>query len=258
MASTYLEEEAYVDVYLADHMPRNLYPYRLQQIKFASPTTAARSTKHILDSSINRDTDNADIYEKAKYLDVDVVVPTDEIHDPDTTEQRVLSMMEMIDGDGIRSIVPIQSTDTQTHVESTARMSDVIEDAGFSHLIDRYAIGGVKDRPVKEQLDIVTDTTTAHRDLDWHIFGAGMSKEWVIYIRQHPDRLTSIDMATPIYVSTNNRTMDYQFTQTDMPKPGGTNVSTVNARLIEHLTTNFNYMISDGPNENEIDAMLGL
>jgi len=257
MASTYLEEEAYVDVYLADHMPRNLYPYRLQQIKFASPTTAARSTKHILDSSINRDTDNVDIYEKAKYFDVDVVVPTDEIHDPDTTETKVLSMMEMVDGDGIRCIVPIQSTDTQTHTESTDKMIDTIEDAGFSHLVERYAIGGVKDLPVKEQLDIVTETTQHHRNLDWHIFGAGMCKEWVLYIRQYPERLTSIDMATPIYVSTNNRTMDYQFAQTDMPKPGGTNVSTVNARHIEYLTTNFNYMISDGPNDTEVEEILG-
>lgn len=252
MTSTYLQDEAYVDVYLAHHMANKEYPYRIQQVKEASPTTAEKATKHILDSSIGKDYSNADVVEKAEHLGVKIVVPCDVIGDHEATVEQVLDMCERIAGTDMRLVVPIQGDSPDEYVDNTAEMRSILADHGYESLVDRYAIGGVKDASGDQQRAIARAVATEHDDLRWHLFGAGMSTEWVRFIRENPALLTSIDMATPVYASKSNELILYDMDRIDFEKPRGKYVTFTNGRLIEFMLTEFNYLISPGPNEDEL------
>lgn len=256
MASKYLQREAYVDVYLAHHMANKDYPYRVQQIKEASPTTVEKSTKHILDSSIGKDYTNQSVIDKANYLDVTTIVPCDVIGDHEETVKQVIDMLQRIDGTDKQLVVPIQGSSPDTYMRNAGEMRDGIEDHGYSKYIDRYAIGGVKEKSGDQQRDIVRAVCTEYDTVDWHLLGAGMSRDWILFIRENPDMLVSLDTANPVIEAKQHRLLDYRMEKMYYDKPRGKHSTFPNARLVEFMLTEFNYMISDGPNEDELLEIL--
>lgn len=255
MASRYLHEEAYVDTYLSDHMANVKYPYRMQPVKHASPTTCDESEKHILDSSIGKNFGNDDVIEKAEYLDCDIVVPADVIGDHKKTVDKVLDMLERCEKHGLQTLVPIQGDSPNEYKTNAADMMDTINDHGYQSFVDRYAVGGIKDESTDVQTDCV-DAAYSGIEQPVHAFGAGFSPHWIIYIRNNHNKVMSIDMSTPMYAGRANNFIKFNAKHISNEKPRGKHVSFTNARLAEAMMTELNYMICDGPDEDELQEIL--
>jgi hypothetical protein len=63
-------------------------------------------------------------------------------------------------------------------------------------------------------------------------------------------------MSTPIRAPINGKYTSFSMEQIQTDMPRGTHSSFVKARMAESICTNINYMLSDGPNEDEVAEIL--
>lgn len=251
--SKYLQEESFIDCYLASHTVAVDYPYRIQSMNETSPTIHDNSDKHILDSAINDDTTNEGLIDVAEYYGMDTVVPCDVIGDNDAT---IDSMLSFFEADPDRMVViPIQEGDS--FYSSAVNTVNTIEDHGYSHRVFTYAVGGIKDEAFGKQRDAVEtvrDAIGPERDL--HLFGAGMTRDWVTYLRNNQDKIDSLDMSSPQYSAISGRYKDFSLQDVDIGTPRGKHSTRPVARMVESMMTNFNYLLSNGPDGDEVESLL--
>lgn len=194
-----------IDVYIASNNRTYWYPYRLQKVGYASDRIRPLARRgYILDSGIgDDDVTNADVLEKARGLDERYinpntwVVPKDYLHDRSRTTESVLDFFDLYDDFRYSEpatvlkpavIVPLQPP----HVEHY----EALRDHGVT--ADRWAIGGVKDRPPAEQLDALrTFREAVGPEPDVHGMGFGANQTLIRGLREDPGLVSSLDLSTP-------------------------------------------------------------
>lgn len=252
MASRYLHKESFVDVYLADPTASIKYPYRIQSVKYISPTVSAQSEKNIIDSAIGEDYSNDDVIENTDHEHV-AIVPADVIGNNNKTVTAILDLLERTTSD---VVVPIQQTDGSWY-ENAVETKEIVTNHGYEERVFSYAVGGVKDITFSEQKKATIDVRNGIDNNDnLHLFGAGCSKKWIRFIRNNRELITSLDMSTPIRAPINGKYTSFSMEQIQTDMPRGTHSSFVKARMAESICTNINYMLSDGPNEDEVAEIL--
>lgn len=254
MASKYLHKESFVDVYLADPTASVKYPYRVQSVKYISPTVLREAEKNIIDSAIGEEYSNDDVLTEVDSHSHVAIVPADVIGDNEQTIEKIIDIVERSESD---VIVPIQSsTDGEWHT-STVETKQMIADYGFEDRVFSYAVGGVKDLSFDEQKTATEEVRgVLDSDDDLHLFGAGCSKRWVKFVRQNRDMIDSLDVSTPMRATIGGKYITFGMEQVDTGMPRGTHSSFIKARMAESICTNMNYMLSDGPNEDEVAEVL--
>jgi len=252
MASRYLHEESFVDVYLADPTASIKYPYRVQSVKYISPTVSKESEKNIIDSAIGESYSNDDVVANTDHDHV-AIVPADIIADNDATIEAIIDLFERTESN---VIVPIQQTDGSWY-KNAVETKETIIDHGYSERVFSYAVGGVKDLQFDEQKQATVEVRNGIDSADnLHLFGAGCSKRWIRFVRNNRELITSLDVSTPIRAPIGGKYISFSMEQIQTDMPRGTHSSFIKARMAESICTNINYMLSDGPNEDEVASVL--
>lgn len=252
MSSKYLHEESFVDVYLADPTASIKYPYRVQSVKYISPTVSSESEKNIIDSAIGEEYSNDDVINKLDHEHV-AIVPADIIGDNDKSIEAIIDILSRTDSN---VVIPIQQSDGSWY-GSAVDTKECISDHGYEDRVFSYAVGGVKDLTFGEQKQATREVRDGiDGDDNLHLFGAGCSKRWVNFIRENRDIITSLDVSTPIRAPIGGKYISFDMEQIQTNMPRGTHSSFVKARMAESICTNMNYMLSDGPNEDELAEIL--
>lgn len=239
-------ENSYVDIHLAVNMAMLEYPHILARPEESSPTLASQATSFIMDSGIgNADMTNEDIFNRADYLNADIVVCKDTIDNPAATTSSVVDMC-MLNEDKFKLIIPLQASDEMNRVDHYYTMKDELQTYGFDIQNHRIGIGGVKDDSIIDQI-----TTTKYvvdgidSDVETHAFGCGMNREWVAAIRKEPTLLTSLDSSTIVMQVNNGKTFNADMTTEKNTLPRGEKSTCLNAMQIETNIYKFNHLISD-------------
>jgi hypothetical protein len=226
----------------------------MQSVKYISPTVTDTAEKNIIDSAIGEDYGNSDVVAAADDHDHDAVVPADVIGDNDETISQIL---ELAIASNSKLVVPVQKSANGEWYTSACETINVIEDHGLEDRVFSYAVGGVKDSSFTEQTAAVFDVREAiGPDSDLHLFGAGCSSQWALFLRANRDVLDSIDMSTPMRAPISGRYVIFNMSQIQTEMPRGTHSSFIKARMAESICTNINYILSDGPNEEEVAEIL--
>jgi len=239
-------ENSYVDVHLAINMAMLEYPHILARPEESSPTLASQATSFIMDSGIgNENMTNKDIFNRADYLNADIVVCKDTIDNPKATTSSVVDMC-MLNENKFKLIIPLQASNTTNRVEHYYTMKDKLQTYGFDIQDHRIGIGGIKDDSIVKQ---ITTTKRVVDNIDstveTHAFGCGMNREWVAAIRKEPTLLTSLDSSTIVMQVNNGKTFNADMSTTKNTLPRGKKSTCINAMQIETNIYKFNHLISD-------------
>lgn len=186
-----------IDIYVASAMPYP-YPYKLVKPRHVERRVVDSCDTLIMDSGIGDDTTNADVLELAKKYDADFVVPCDELHDQETTTERVREFMDLYEDSDCRAIpfVPLQPP----------------YDEHYRDLPDfhYYMLGGIAfDYSPREQVaEIQRFRRAAGPEPYAHALGVGGSMTTVRAIANDPGVVQSVDCSTPEQAAINGSVLD--------------------------------------------------
>lgn len=190
----------------------------------------------MVDSGIgNEDVGNEDVLDAAHKVDADWVVPKDYLEDHDRTTESVYEFFDLYDDHLCDAdvIVPLQPPHHR-HVPDLPEA-------------DAYAVGGVKDDPVENQLKAVRNARNAvGGDAYLHGFGMGSSRILVDTLRENPALLDSFDVSTPEFAPARHRTPDKSLLQETggFVLPGGDDTSTGKAIASELILWEISHMLN--------------
>jgi hypothetical protein len=241
-----------VKVFTATNTAMLEYPYVLGRPEESSPTLAAQSREYILDSGIgNEDLTNEDILSRAHDLPADSVVPKDAIDDPYTTSDAVIEMVEMVDDTDV--IIPLQSDGETTRVNHYYTLRDALQSLGYDITNYTIAIGGVNDVPVTKQIrEAVKLRTAVDDDINIHMFGCGINREWVVAIRKWNGLIDQLDTSSVYKYVNNGSILDCEMKVRDYKMARGANSTCLYTMQRETTLYMFNHAI--GPHANVKDV----
>lgn len=248
--------DSYLDIIAATNTAMMEYPLRLGSVNESSPTVAERSDLYILDSNFrDDDVGNEEVVERAEYLDADIIIPADELHDPQQTTMQILDMFWQLHEREYspRVLIPLQPGEETNHVDHYNELREGLAEFGIDISDHLIAVGGVFQWSFEEQLEAII-SVREHLGDDAHIHGLGIgfSEQWVYTIRKCPWLLDSIDSSSSYQNVVNGRLIDSDFNRMDFARPRGTNSTVLSVMLREFTLYMFNYMM--GPHIREEDA----
>lgn len=256
--SRFLDEEAPIDVYLADNQPCIEYPLRVQSVNHISPTTVSHCRHSIVDSNIGDESiDNQSVIETAENYGVETVVPCDVIGDYDETVSQIRDMAVRIEkSETVENMfAPIQGTSVEEYAMNANALHSTIESSGLGEFVYTYAIGGIKDIGTDKQIEHAKAIREMNSDMNLHLFGGGMSMKWIKTLRENPNLIDSLDMSTPVHMSFNGKIVMPNMQRLDTDLPRGTHSSRPKAQMVEYMCTMYNFLISDGPDEADMEVL---
>jgi len=245
-------DDAPVKAFTATNTAMLEYPYVLGRPEESSPTLAAQSREYILDSGIGNDgLTNEDILSRSHDLPADSVVPKDVIDDPSTTSDAVVEMVKMADETDV--IIPLQADDETTRVDHYYSLRDKLQSFGYDITDYTIAIGGVNDAPVTTQIrEAVALRTAVNGNIDIHMFGCGINREWVVAIRKWNGLIDQLDTSSVYKYVNNGSILDCEMEVRDYKMARGANSTCLYTMQRETTLYMFNHAI--GPHANTKDV----
>lgn len=249
-------ENAYARFFTATNTAMLEYPFIVGRYDECSPTHAKNAEEYILDSAIGDPSiGNQDVLDKATDIGADTVVAADVKNDPEATTERILDMVERAEGTDFELMIPLQFDDTIRHEDHYDSVVTLLQKAGYDPDAYRYLAGGINDKTALEQIERIIELREhVGTGVYLHGLGMGLTREWVVTIRQCPWLLDSFDSSSVV----KNFTYSSKIPTIDMewlsfPRPRGTNSTAISVQYREAILDMFNYMI--GTDINEEDAL---
>ena len=240
-------------IYSASYNSHYWYPFKLRSAGLGWDALDKSCMELTIDSNINDDeVTNKDVIEDAIEARANKIIPKDYLEDPERTRQSLIEFEQLIENEygSIKpNIIPVLQDDHVSHLE---KYESFYEE--YSHI----ALGGMKNFEPEEQAkrlkgvrEIVGDHTHIHG------FGLGCSLGLIKVIRQNPNLLDSLDMATAERMVANGKVTDWSFNQEqpEIPMPMGTNKTAVNAGFSKSVLIMLNYMLTDMVDEEHLEKL---
>ena len=243
---------SYVRIYLAGHLSRIWYPYRLEHAGYTRPTTRKRCLEYVIDSGWNNDDiTNEEILDIALERNATWVVPKDYPDDRDRTIESIREFVELYEDHSCvaHPIVPLQPP----YVESYEELCEIIGEEHLSHM----ALGGMAEANPTKQIEAI-QAFRNHVGYGPYLHGLGMgtSKPAVKAIRDDPRLLDSLDLSSPIQDVTNGKVCSKYQERVDCEMPKGTDSTIITAAAVSWQILQLNYVMGPLCNDDELEEAL--
>jgi hypothetical protein len=244
-------EDSPVEVFTATNTAMIEYPYILGHPDEKSPTLSKQSEAYIMDSGIgDKEKNNDEVFEKAVDVDADYVVPKDVLGDTKATTEAVVDMESKVIDTDISMIVPTQQDDRLTRNEHYNELQSELQAPITDY---RVAVGGIKDDPVHIQIAKVMELRIhVGSEQELHAFGCGITHDWVVTIRKHPELIDSLDTSRVQREVGNGKTIDGMMNVSKHPMPRGANSTCISAMHRERVLYMFNHIIGPHPRTTDV------
>lgn len=240
-------------IYSASYNARYWYPFKLRSVGNGWNELDRSNMELMIDSNIKDESiTNRDVLEEAIDAKANKIIPKDYLGEPEKTRQSLIELETLINdeyGSIKPTIIPVLQDDHVSHLKTH---EDFYSE--YSHI----ALGGMRDFEPEEQvkrLREVRDIVGDHVHI--HGFGMGCSLGIIKAIRQNPNLLDSLDMATAERMVKNGNATDWSFNQQqpEIPMPYGEEKTTVNAGFSKSILIMLNYMITDMVDETRLEEL---
>lgn len=292
-----------IDIYVSSINPRWGYPHKLMSYYEARPSVAKSARMLIIDSGYRKIGKMDEILDASEKVDADWLIPPDltphfDGYETVSPRERVEELWWNISE--YRSRNPDTKVMLPLHPPFQAHMEELKyhdpgyilgleddpwfdypeEDSGeeyrwnargdrptmtmnFLDNLDGVAIG-LKKMPVERRIEVLekVDAYTAY-DTHIHALSPGTEPEMLVYLRENPGIVDSIDISTAESAPANNKIPDTRWHQHQAGEtnpgaswfPTGADVSTLRALESARITIQLNHMLSPLCNDSEFEAV---